>query len=283
MRSILMVALLAILVVFGAGAVLAADDAASSQQAAAKVTMPVVVAPNELRTYKASVSIEGCVGIDNDTPINVNALNTMTLLHQYGKREGDGLLQLDVSAIDVVATINGEQSPAASGQFPKLTFLLDMNWKVNRVFGIEGTRYQGQVPGMNYANLIMLFFIPEADKPHAVGETWTSRFKLPGMGDDATVKTTIKSLADKDGLKSAVIHQDYSWGEQKLDGGRSVKSTASADSTFDLSNGKLLKAHAECQLPFSEPSQTKPENRQYKAATKIDITQSTAATQTPGK
>ena len=141
----------------------AAQGETTASQPAEMISVPVTVQPNELRTYRLTVAIKGCVGIADSEPLLIDAVNTMKLLHRYGRREGDGLLQLDISATDVQAIINGEKAPATD-QFPKLTALLDGAWKVNRLFGIENTQYAGQVPGLNYANLLLLFYVPDDNR-----------------------------------------------------------------------------------------------------------------------
>lgn len=270
MRSNWMAVLLMIVILASAGVWAVADEPAPKDQPAQMIVMPVVVQPNELRSYKVSVAIKGCVGIMDSAPMVVDAVNSMNVQHQYGKREGDGLVLLDISAKDVQVTVNGEKVPTSPDQFPKLTLLLDKSWRINKIFGADRAS-DGQVPGLNYSSLILLFFVPDGDKPHAIGESWTNKLKMPGKADEVTIKSTIKSVSEVDGNKVVTVHQDFSWGEQKLDAGRTVNSTAAVDSTFDLASGKLLKSTAECQLPFSEPSQPKPENRAYKATTKIDI------------
>lgn len=271
MRSIWVSALLALAMVVSVGTLARAEEPAPKDQPAEKITIPFVVQPNELRSYKVSVAIKGCVGVMDSAQLLVDAVNTMKVRHKYGVREGDGLLLLDISAHDVQVTVNREIVPTSSSQYPKLTLLLDNSWKVSKVFGVDGTRDTGQVPGLNYTNLILLFNVPDADKPHAIGESWISKLKLPGKPEEVTVNSTIKPIEETNGAKVVTVHQEYAWGEQKLDAGRSVKSTAVVDSTFDLATGRLLKSHAECQLPFSEPAQAKPENRQYKATSKIDV------------
>ena len=272
MRSKWIVVVLVLVMAASAVVRAGAEDASAPKDVPVeRISMSTIVQPNELRGYKVSVGIQGCIGVDEDKPLVVDALNTLRVLHKYGRREGDNLLQLEISALDVQAIINGEKSPASPDQFPRLTLLLDKAWRVNRIFGIEGTRYAGQVPGLNYANLILLFFVPDADKPHAIGESWTSTLKTPGRSDGIKVTNTIKSRGETEGVKTLTVRQDYVWNEMKLDGDRTVKATAVVDSVLDAVTGKLIKSHAECQLLFSEPSQSKPENRQYKATTRIDI------------
>lgn len=262
-------ALLVVTILASGGVRVGADESVSADQPVEKIIVPTIVQPNELRSYRLSVAIKGCVGVLDGQPLLVDAVNTMKVLHQYGRREGDGLLQLDISAIDVKATINGEQAPAAVDQFPKLTLLLDKAWNIYRIFGIDGTRYAGQVPGLNYGNLAMLFHVPDIGKGHALGKAWKSSVRLPGRKDEIKISSTVKSRDVE--AKTVTLRQEYAWAEMKVDADRSVKSTAVVDSTFDLVTGKLLRSHAECQLPFSEPSQQKPENRHYSAISKIDI------------
>ena len=262
--------LLLALILMSSGTLVIADEPAPKDPPAEKVAIPVVVQPNDIRNYKLSVGIKGCVGIMDSTPMIVDALNTMRIRHQYGKREGDGLLLLDISARDVQVTVNGEKVPTGADRFPKLTLLLDKSWNISKVFGAERAS-EGQVPGLNYSTLIMLFFIPDGDKPHTIGETWASKVKALAKPDEVTVKSTIRSVTETNENRRVSVHQEFAWPEQKLDGGRSVRSTAVVDSVFDLATGKLLKSNAECQLPFSDPSQPKPENQNYKATTKIDL------------
>ena len=195
----------------------------------------------------------------------------MKLRQQFGAREGDGLMPLEVSSLDPQATTGEEKISVSPDDFPKLTMLLDCSWKVTSLFGISGTRYEGQVPGLNYGNLILLFFVPDGDKPHAVGESWSSKIKLPGIPDEVSVKTTIKSTGTTDEAKSVSLHQDYAWNSKKIASGQSADSKAGVDSVFALDTGKLLKSHADCEITFHDPSKTKPEEQQYKATTKIDV------------
>lgn len=263
---------LAAAMLFWAGALAQAEEAAPPPAPpAAKIAVPVVVQPNEVRNYKLSVGIKGRVPVPGTEPADIEALYTMGLKQQFGVREGDGLLMMWLSAVDPKAVAGTEKISVPAGDFPKLTLLLDKSWKITNLFGISGTRYAGLVPGLNYGNLVLLFFIPDAGSARAIGESWSGKAKLPGVPSDVTVTTTLKSVGDTDGVKSVAVHQEYVWAEQQIADGKLASSKAAVDSTFALDTGKLLKSHTDCEITFTDPAKTKPEEKQYKAVSKIDI------------
>lgn len=253
-----------------------AQDSAPQPVAAEKIAIPVRVQPSELRTYAVTVQMKGRVsGQGTEKPIDVDALASMRIRHQYGRREGDGLLSLEVSALSPEVTMGGQKMAMPATDFPKMTLLLDGSWKVSSVFGLAGSRYAGQVPSLNYGNLITLFFVPDGDKPHAVGEKWLSKVKLPGpklpgSAEDVEVTSTIKSLGDTGGVKSVTVSEDWAWFTQKLDAGPAYNKVT-AESVFALDTGKLLKSHAECLILYQDPATRKQEDQDIKSNTKIDI------------
>jgi hypothetical protein len=269
---------LRLLLLLVAAAMLCAGGEALAQETAAKpapaekITMVVKVEPNEVRSYKVSVQMKGRAAPEPSAkPVDMEAAYSMKIQHKYGRREGDGLLPLEIAAVDAEATVDGEKLALPETEFPKITLLIDRSWKVTSTFGLSGTRYAGQSPGLNYGNLIMLFFIPEADKLRAVGESWPSKVKLPGLPSECGVTTTLKSVDTKDGVKTVTIHQDYVWTGQKLENGEIANSKAAVDSTFALDTGKLLKSHADCQVDHKKAGAAQQDNGGDQTNTKIDI------------
>ena len=265
-----------------AGAAAFADESAAKPAPAEKITMSVKVEPNELRSYRVTVQMKGRIAEEGSTKLtDVEAVYTMKVQHRYGIRagQGDGLLPLEISATEAEATLGDQKLAIPAADFPKLTLLMDRTWKVSSVFGLAGTRYAGQAPGLNYANLIMLFFVPDMDKPHGVGESWPSKVKLPGVPGECGVTTTLKSVDTKDGVKTVTIHQDYVWSRQETQTDVFANSKATVDSTFALDTGKLLKSHADCQVDHQKPGAAQQDKAGEQTNTKIDIL---LEKQTPG-
>jgi hypothetical protein len=249
-----------------------AEESTPKPAAAEKITVVMKVEPNEVRNYKLSVQMKGHTAPDPSAkPIDVEATYSMQMQHKYGRREGDGLLPLEIVALDVQATVDGEKFALPATEFPKLTLLIDHSWKIDSTFGLAGTRYAGQSPGLNYANLVMLFFIPNVDKPHAISESWQRKLKVPGFPDECSVTTTFKSVDSKDGAKTVNVHQDYVWTGQKVENGAIANSKAAVDSVLSLDTGKLLSSHAECKVLFQKSASAQQDSTGEQANTKIDM------------
>lgn len=284
MRTIKIALLIGSIALLLAAANVSAEEAKPQPTPADKIIVPVTVDSNELRTYKVSVQIKGRVaGEDSKKPIDIDILATMNIDHKYGHREKDGLLPLEISVASAEATVGGEKFMTPASDFPKLTLLLDKSWKITSVFGLAGTRYADQVSGLNYGNLISLFFVPDIDKDHAIGEKWSSKAKLPGSEQEIEITSSILSVGEMDGLKTIVVHEDWGWYIQKLKNGNTTYSQIKVDSTFTLDTGKLLKSHADCLILYQDPTVRKPEDQELKSNSKIDISlEKPSARQTSG-
>lgn len=262
--------LLAAAALLGAGAVAWAEEPAAKPAPAEKIVIVVKVEPNEVRNYKVSVLMKGHTAPEPSAkPVDVEATYSIKIQHKYARRGDDGLLPLEIVSSDAEATMGDQKLSLPATEFPKITMLIDRSWKITSTFGISGTRYSGQSPGLNYGNLIVLFYVPEVDKPHAVGESWPSKVKLPGLPDECAVTNTLKSVDSK--ANTVIIHQDYVWTGQKPDNGATANSKAAVDSTFALDTGKLLKSHSECQVLFQKSASAQQESTGEQANTKIDI------------
>lgn len=236
------------------------------------VTITMNVKPNEARNYDLSVQLKGkTISESSAEPIDLNATYTMKMQLKFGMREGDGLLPLDIIASDARATIDGQQFTMPTAEFPRLTLLIDSAWKVNSAFGIARTRYAERSPGLNYANLIMLYLIPDIDKPHALGESRKVKVKLPGFADECSVTTLYKSVETLKGIEVVNVHQDYVWTDRKLDDGVVVDSTASVDSVIAIDGGKLISTHAESKVDFRKSGSDNQKSGVDQAVTTIDI------------
>ncbi len=261
-----------LMLLFAIGNGLSFADAKPEPAEAKKVTISMNVKPNEARNYNLSFHLKGKAASESSAePISLDATYNMKMQLKYGLREGDGLLQLDIIASEARATIDGQQFAMPTAEFPRLTLLIDNAWKVNNAFGIARTRYAERSPGLNYANLIMLYLIPDIDKAHVLGEAYKTRVKLPGFADECSVTTTYKSVEDKKGVEVVNVHQDYVWTNQKLDDGIVVDSTASVDSVIAINGGKLISSHAESKVDFRKSGTDDQRAGADQATTTIDI------------
>ncbi len=95
---------------------------------------------------------------------------------------------------------------------------------------------------------------------------------MPGAKDKIDVVTTIKSIGEDKGVKTAVVHQVWGWYVQNMPDGSPAYSQFTVDSTFALDTGKLLKSHADALVYTKNPAVYKQEQQPYKVNTKIDIT-----------
>ena len=253
------------------GCVWAEEAAQQPKTDAAKISLPVKVEPNETRAYKLSVHMTGKLpSEDSAKPVDVDASYVMRLQHKYGRRANDGLLSMDISAGDGEATIGGEKLALPTADFPKMTLLIDPSWKIVNLFGLTGTRYAQKMPGLNYSNLIMLFYVPDGASPHAPGESWSGKVKLPGA-DECTVKTTLKSFKNLNSTMAVTLVQEYTWPPLQIENGSTAVSKADAESTFALDTGKLLASHVESQIIFRKSTDGKQDQEIGRANTKIDV------------
>lgn len=243
-----------IMILFSAS-VIAADESAQPQPEIQKITLPTIIAPNEVRNYNVDVAMKGKVSnAESKEFVDLDIGYSLKIQHKYGRRDGDGLTPMEISVTDTKATSAGQALTVATSLFPKLTLLLDRNYRISSMFGLEGTYYAKSMPGINYANMIMLFSIPDADKPHAVGDTWKSKVQLPSLSSSFDFTNTIKSVETVDNGKTVIFHQDIKWSPQQIENGMIANARASVDSTFSMDNGKLLKSHSDCEVVFDDAS-----------------------------
>ena len=249
-----------------------ADEAANKADAVEAISIPVKIESKELRAYDVVVKMVGrAPGEDKEPPIDIDATYALEIQHQYGQREPDGTIPLEISASKAEATIGDQKLTILGTDFPKITVLFDKSYKITNVFGIPNADSANQMLGLNYSNLIVLFFVPDGSQMHKVGESWTSKVKIPGVKDEVAVVTTLNSIKDEGGIKTARIHQVWGWYAQESKDRTPVYNQFTIDSTFALNTGKLLKSHADTLIYTKDPAVFTQEQQPYKINTKIDI------------
>jgi len=207
--------------------------------------------PWEMRDYKVEAAVKGKILMPDSTALtDVDIAVSYKIRHKYTRREGDGLLPLEISLVEGQITTGGQKLAITPMLYPKLTVLLDKQWHISDIFGPSDSQLAQSLPGINYNNLIMLFYVPDIEKPHAIGDKWESTVKLPSYGETYGFVNTLKSIDTIDGIKAATIHQELTR-LPKPDEKETSTMKAVVDSSFALDSGKLLKSHIESKIKFA--------------------------------
>lgn len=241
------------------------DEPAGQEKHPDTVSIPTSAAPREVRDYTVSYDIKG----KNPGNWLVDTTVTYNIRHSYGRREGDGLLPMEVSLISGHLLAGGQKIEIAPGVYPKLTVLLDRDWKTTDIFGAESRTVQN-LRGLNYGNLIVLFYLAGGEKPHGIDESWQSRVKLPALGETFDFTNTIKGVETIDGTRAARVLQEIRPAADESAVSRHWQK-CSAESYFSLEDGKLLKSHVECEVKLPSPSSPPGASPDVPAIVKIDI------------
>ncbi|MCL5104833.1 MAG: hypothetical protein M1133_12065 [Armatimonadetes bacterium] len=214
-----------------------------------KVMITTTVDPNELREYSVNVTITGDMpNPDAGQPMKLDSTLCLRMVHKYGRREGDGLLPMEITLIDGSVLMGGQKLSIAPSIYPKLTVLLDSKFNIRDIYGISPTSYSASLPGINYGNMIILFYLPDGGTPHATGEKWDSKVTLPSLGEIYDFSNTLKSTGKTEGIDTATVQQEI---VRVPKGGNSEPALkATGESTFSVATGKLMKSRVDCVVAF---------------------------------
>ncbi|MGQ9456241.1 MAG: hypothetical protein ACUVRS_01095 [Armatimonadota bacterium] len=234
--------------------------------------------PREVRDYNLDVSVEGkAVTPDSTNPVDLHATFHLEIRHRYGRREGDGLLPIEITLLKGEAYADGGKLEIASSLYPKLTVLVDREWRINDILGIPDERIAQTLPGINYANHIILFYLPGADQPRSPGSDWSYTLRIPTLGESYEFTNSIVRQETVNGVRSAVVRQNIRRITEKGKNIPRAEFKASAESTFAVEGGQLMKSHVECGITFDSAGSVSSEGPSgQKSATsrlsvKIDI------------
>lgn len=262
---------LMIIVALAAGTAVVADDTSAPADTPKRtVTVVTSAARNEVRDYKVTFELSE----DKPGKAAPPATVSFKIRHTYGVREGEDLLPMEVTLQQGQVITQGQALEITPSIYPRLTVLLDTHFRVTDVLGASNSRFTQSTPGINYGNMPVLFYLPDADQPHAIGDTWQAKLKLPSLGQAYDIATTLKSVEVVDGVETARVTQQIASARQPVGGpGSHMKCTV--ESSFAISNGKLLKSHAECTVdlpPDVAAGQPAGENaKPTRAKARIDI------------
>lgn len=247
--------------------VLSAEDGVKPEVFSEKATIKPAVKSFEMREYTVKMNVSGMVPTpDSAEYASLEATLSYKIKHQYGKLDTEGAIPLEISLISGEITTGGQTLQIEPNVYPKLTVLIDKNWQISGIYGANNDAKQG-LPGINYRNIIMLFYPPNLFVPHSIGETWQAKLKLPGIGETFDFTNTLKSVEGTNNAQRANLHQVIT----QTQADASVK--AIVDSVFSVADGKLLKSHADCFVQFlsSDNNDSKKDKPARSANIKIDI------------
>lgn len=216
------------------------------------VTVVTSATSGEVRDYKMDFSVKG----KQTGTADVSAAATFKIRHSYSRNRGEELLPMEISLQKGQIITQGQALEITPALYPKLTVLLENPWQINDVLGAAGSRFAEGMPGINYGNHIVLFYLIDGDKPHAVGDSWGTKIRLPSLGQAYDVVNTMKGVETIDGIEGAKVTQQITRAPQGP-GIPHSNMKCSIQSWFALKNGKLLKSHAECEVELP-PDETVP-------------------------
>jgi len=208
------------------------------------VTVVNSTVPGEVRYYEADIAMKGqTIPLDAKEPVDLEATIFLFLRHKYGKRDSQGALLVEVSLVRGEFRLKEEKMALSPDLYPKLSYLLDKQWRVSEFFGLAQRR---SLPGINYGNMIILFYLLGADEPKAVGDKWDYTVSIPGYNDRYNIANTLQRVEKIEGVEAAVVRQEIV--TLPADGQARAESSfkSSGESVFATADGRLLKAKVDC-------------------------------------
>lgn len=224
-----------------------ATDPAQPEAAKESVAVRTSVRDTETRDYKVTATVKGKL-VAEGKPTDIDAVFSYKIRHRYIKRDGDGLMPMEISLVEGEIAADGQKLTITPSLYPKLTVLLDKEWRITDIFGMPDSHLAQTLPGINYGNLIVLFYLPDGAEPRAVGDAWDSTVPLKAYGETFRFTNKIKSVETVNGTKAAVVRQEITSAPRA---GGNMKATA--ESAFSVEGGKLLRSRIECDV-FSAPA-----------------------------
>lgn len=229
-----------------------------------QVVVNTSVQPHEVRDYKVTAVVKGKLPLESGSPTDIDATFSYKIRHRYLRREGDGLLPLEISLLQGEVIAQEQKLSLAPDLYPKLTLLIDKDWKITDIFGLPDPQLMRMLPGINYSNLIILFYLSGGNVPRSIGSVWEAMVMLPSLGHTYKFVNTLKDVQTIGNIKAAMVKQEITR-VPSADESAPMSMKASAESVFSLAEGKLLKSHVECEVAGKQDA------TQFAANIKIDV------------
>jgi hypothetical protein len=252
-------------VVLGLSSGLLAAEPVAPTDSGKTVTIVTSAGRNEVRDYKVTFEISEVKPGSALPPAKV----LFGIRHTYGVRVGEDLLPMELTLQKGQIITQGQALEITPSIYPRLTILLDTHFRVVDVLGASSSRFNQSTPGINYANMAILFYLLDADRPHAIGESWQGTVKLPSQAQTYDIVNTLNGLEIVDGVEAAKVTQQITSTAQQT-GTPTPNMKCKAESYFATSNGRLLKSRAGCEVVLP-PDGDDPNAQATKANARIDI------------
>ncbi len=245
------------------------------EQVESKFSIVHKVVPNEVRNYKLDIKIKGQVPVEDGNPANLDAGLSLIIKMQYGQRDRDKILPLEISVMEGKMTVGDQTFAIAPGIYPKLSVLLGPDWRVQALYGARSDSDSLPGPTIKYKNIVMLFHLVDSEKPRAVGEKWNWESSIPGIGELFKCSAKISGAEKIDGEESVVVEQEIYPRLKDENSAMNAYVSAIARSNFAATDGRLLKSYVDSEVEYisEKPSKFAPEpgKGKLKANVTIDI------------
>lgn len=196
------------------------------------------------RLYDVALSVKNASTGDIESTLDIK------VRQKFVDRSEDGVTLME-SSLDTASLRIGDQKLYVSpSTYTKLTVLLDRNYRISDILGSMGKDEQSTSTCINYSNLPVLFFMPDGQKEHTVGESWESVVSLPTSGESFKIINTLKGIETKDGENIAVVDQQILRADK-------LSSNASVESRYAVGDGKLLKSQVSCSVADTSDPKSK--------------------------
>lgn len=255
------------------GAAIGQDAAPAAELTKESVTIKKRAAAREVRNYAVNFAVTEPAPAGVKDAQSLDARFSFKIRHSYGRREGDDMLPLEITLVSGEIVANGQKLEVTPGIYPKVTALMDREWKLSDLFGVASSRRTHGVPGLNYGNLIVLFDWQGGSEGRTIGEKWSTRLRLPSAEETYFFANTLKSVETIDGVRAAVVRQEITRSSNDPGAVPDPGMKAVAESAFSLENGRLLRSRVDCEVvaPADTTAGAKPASPGKPITVKIDI------------
>lgn len=230
------VALIIVVLCMAAAAV--AEDVVEPERT---VSIVQVMNRGDISRYNIKVQASGKTTLPGASePMPLDLLLDLSVLFKTESTPEADVTQTIMTTERASAMIAGQRTELPNEFFGKTTVFIGENGEIIRLLNSDES--STKLPGVNSRNLILLFRInaPVGDlKP---GDTWKKTVVLPPSKEKYELTYKLEALEEVKGQQTARIRMDIA---VIPPAGENYTSSGFAVGNFLLSNGKLVKSHAE--------------------------------------
>jgi hypothetical protein len=220
----------------------------------ATISLPTVLKEGQALKYKVRLTASGSTILPGSTEqIPLDITLDAVICYTVGKTSSDGLTPVTIAA-DKVSAVYPDRTVELTKDFlPQSVALIDKNGEITRI--ISGAPTSTKMPGINSANLIILFrsYAPIGDLK--VGSSWKKAITLAHKSDRYEISYTLQGLDQISGVRTAKIRSEIA--VVPPDGAEySAKGFAISD--FSVEDGRLVKSHTEITVKMFDKATQAP-------------------------